>query len=378
MAILFENAVLLDPEAGVPRPGSLLVEGERIAAVVMGAPAVGPDVERRDLAGRALAPGFLDVHYHGALVFDAGLDDALRKAASLIRYGTTGYLATTLAWEHDALLSRVEALVSGLESAPKGSKPLGIHLEGPWIRAEAAGAQPGTGIRDFDRGEAEAVLSAGAGQIRMVTLAPEIQGADELLALLASRDIPAALGHSLADSECVAAAIERGAEHATHLFNAMGPMHHREPGLAGTALADDRLSVDLICDGAHVHPHIVKAAARALGERLILITDRIDPEPGADFGSGVLRRDGSALRLPDGRLAGSCLTLDCAIQNAIRFADLGAVDAVAACTLRPARLLGIEAERGSLRAGARADLVVLDHSLRVRETWLGGECVFEA
>jgi N-acetylglucosamine-6-phosphate deacetylase len=158
----------------------------------------------------------------------------------------------------------------------------------------------------------------------------------------------------------------------------MGPIHHREPGLAGTALADDRLSADLICDGAHVHPQMVRAAARALGERLILITDRVDPGPGADFGSGSLHDDGTALRLPDGRLAGSRLTLDRAIQNANRFADLGALDAVAACTLRPARLLGIEAERGSLRPGARADLVVLDRSLQVRETWLGGECVFEA
>jgi N-acetylglucosamine-6-phosphate deacetylase len=378
MALLFENAVLLDPDAGAPRPGSLLIEGERIEALATGGLAVGPDVERRDLGGQALAPGFLDVHYHGALVFDAGLDDALREAASLVRHGTTGYLATTVAWQHDALVSRVESWVSGLERAPKGAKPLGIHLEGPWIRAAAAGAQPSAGIRDFDRREAEAVLSAGAGQVRMITLAPEIRGADELLELLASRGIPAALGHSLADAATVTQAIERGARHATHLFNAMGPIHHREPGLAGTALADDRLSADLICDGAHVHPQMVRAAARALGERLILITDRVDPGPGADFGSGALHDDGTALRLPDGRLAGSRLTLDRAIQNATRFADLGALDAVAACTLRPACLLGIEAERGSLRPGARADLVVLDRSLQVRETWLGGECVFEA
>ena len=142
-------------------------------------------------------------------------------------------------------------------------------------------------------------------------------------------------------------------------------------------MADERLTADLICDGAHVHPHLLRAAARALGERLILITDRIDPGPGADFGSGALRDDGTALRLADGRLAGSRLTLDRAVQNAKRFAALGALEAISACTLRPARLLGIERERGTLRRGARADLVVLDAALRVRETWRGGECVFE-
>jgi N-acetylglucosamine-6-phosphate deacetylase len=143
------------------------------------------------------------------------------------------------------------------------------------------------------------------------------------------------------------------------------------------ALADDRLTADLICDGAHVHPQMVAIAARALGDRLILITDRLSPRPGGDFGSGGLTDDGVVLRLADGRLAGSRLTLDRAIQNANKFAEIRALDAVAACTLRPARLLGIESERGTLRHGARADLVVLDDALQVRETWLGGECVFQ-
>jgi N-acetylglucosamine-6-phosphate deacetylase len=209
MALLFENAVLLDPDAGAPRPGSLLIEGERIEARATGGLSVGTDVERRDLGGQALAPGFLDVHYHGALVFDAGLDDALREAASLVRHGTTGYLATTVAWQHDALVSRVESWVSGLERAPKGAKPLGIHLEGPWIRAAAAGAQPSAGIRDFDRREAEAVLSAGAGQVRMITLAPEIRGADELLELLArNRDA----GHRAGCASCDPSLQRHGAD----------------------------------------------------------------------------------------------------------------------------------------------------------------------
>jgi N-acetylglucosamine-6-phosphate deacetylase len=169
--------------------------------------------------------------------------------------------------------------------------------------------------------------------------------------------------------------------HVTHLFNGMASMHHREPGPAGLALTDDRLSCDLICDGAHVHPRMVRLAARAKGEGLMLITDRVElpAEPrSVSFGSGAVSDDGRALRLADGRLAGSSLTLDRAARNARAFGALDPVQAVAACSLRPARLLGIEAERGSLRPGARADLVVLGSQGQVLETWIAGERVYAA
>jgi N-acetylglucosamine-6-phosphate deacetylase len=162
----------------------------------------------------------------------------------------------------------------------------------------------------------------------------------------------------------------------------MGPLHHREPGLAGAALADARLTCDLICDGAHVHPTMVRAAARALGDRLVLITDRIEPTgrsgTALSFGSGPVSDDGVALRLPDGRLAGSCVTLEIALRNARRFAGLSLLEAVAACTLRPALRLGIECERGTLRPGARADFAVLDADGSLQSTWIGGQCVFRA
>jgi N-acetylglucosamine-6-phosphate deacetylase len=168
----------------------------------------------------------------------------------------------------------------------------------------------------------------------------------------------------------------------THLFNAMGEFHHRSPGLAAAALSDDRLSCDVICDGAHVHPRVVAVAARAKGDGLMLITDRVDPPAAsagaASFGSGEILGDGTAWRLEDGRLAGSGLSLDAALRNLVAFTGASSLEAVAACTLRPARVLGIEGERGSLRPGARADFAVLDDALRVRETWIAGRCVYSA
>jgi N-acetylglucosamine-6-phosphate deacetylase len=145
----------------------------------------------------------------------------------------------------------------------------------------------------------------------------------------------------------------------------------------GCALSDERLSFDLICDGVHVDPRVVKLAFRAQRDRLVLITDRVEPPPGTpSYGSGALADDGAAIRLPGGRLAGSSLTLDRAVRNACRYAGVPLLEAVAACTLRPARLLGLEAERGTLRRGARADLVLLDAGGQVLETWIAGECMY--
>lgn len=431
--VWLHNGVLLDPEAPASAEGALLVVDGRIAERRgAGAP---PDALCVDLAGRALAPGFLDLHYHGALVFgppdepEALAQRLARTAQRLLRDGVTGFLPTTVAWPAPELRARVAALARACEAA--GGSVLGLHLEGPWINPGAAGAQPRPGIRPFQAAEGAALLDCAESLVRMVTFAPEMEGAAALQAELARRGIVAALGHSLAQAEQVARAVAGGASHVTHLFNAMGGMHHRAPGLAGAALAEDRLSCDLICDGLHVDPQMVRLAARAKGGGLALITDRIELPAAASaasasaaasggFGSGALHDDGRAIWLraaadstgvagdatrapgnapaalnapaaaPDAasatapaaatpaKLAGSSLSMDRAVRNATAFGAMSRIEAIAAATLRPARILGIESQRGTLRPGARADFAILNSAGVPVETWLAGRRAWSA
>lgn len=387
--IWLDDAVLFDPEAPGPAPGSLLIEDGRIAARLEPGRPAPADAQRVALGGARLAPGLIDVHFHGAL--PAGTpDDAasalLAASASLARHGVTAFLATTVAWPADDLRERVERLVEALDRGSwPGAVPIGLHLEGPWIREAAAGAQPPDGIRPYDPREGAALFDRAGAALRLVTLAPELDGARALETELSRRGVRIALGHSLADAKAVAASVANGAQHVTHLFNAMGCTRHRTPagdarmdGFADVALGEPALGCDLIADGAHVHPDWLRLAARQKGDRTILISDRIDVSA-ADragwLGADRMRSDGVAWRLPDGRLAGSLLMLDDAIRNAEQWRVMSFHDAVAACTLRPARLLGIERERGTLRPGARADLVAFDADGSVAQTWIGGRPV---
>jgi N-acetylglucosamine-6-phosphate deacetylase len=389
------NLTLLDPEAAAPRRAAVVLESGLIGEVLTEDAERPTDAEAIDLEGRALAPGFLDLHFHGPLIFteSGDLRRALRQTGrDLVRSGTTGYLATTVAWDDTRLREFMTQSREEMTHAEDASaRLLGVHLEGPWISPEAAGAQPTPDIRPFSPKTDLGLLETGEGCLKMVTLAPEVEGAPLLLGALRERRIVAALGHSSANDAQnnadldakIDAAIDRGMTHATHIFNAMGPVHHREPGVAGRVLSDDRMTCDLICDGVHVHPAMVRIAARAKGEKLMLITDRVTPPAeaaewpaAASFGLGATYDDGTAIRLADGSLAGSNLTLDRALRNAQGFGAMSRLEAIAAVTLRPAKLLGIESERGTLRPKARADFAILDEGDQVCETWIAGERVW--
>lgn len=394
------NATLLDPEAGSPHVGRLLLEGGRIAAVLRDGQPAPADARTVDLAGAFVAPGFLDLHDHGTLVFppyDSARSALEAASVTLARHGTTAFLPTTVSLPADPLAQLVSGAGRAIEQGGfAGALPIGLHLEGPWISTAAAGAHAPPAIRAPAHDEIAQLLEGARGLVRMVTFAPETDGVDGLLTALTRARIVPAVGHTAATPDQMERAVAGGAHHVTHLFNAMSGLHHRTRGVAGFALADDRLTCDLICDGVHVHPDVVRVAARAKGDRLVLITDRVElPVPSrADDGPGTASvavngleaaffavdgLDGVAIRLRDGTLAGSRLTLDRAMQNFRAFAGTSLLAAVAACTLRPARVLGIESERGTLRPGARADLAILDADTgAVRETWIGGAAVYRA
>ena len=373
------GARLIDPDRNEVRDQTLLIEDGRIVDHVAPSAALAPDWRRVEQSGRLVAPGFIDVHFHGEL-FDAPparFGGALARASeSLPASGTTAWLATTMSWSDAELGPRVARLVDSIAAAPpSGAVCLGVHLEGPWLSETMPGAMAREAIRPFRAARDEAALDRAEGWLRMVTLAPEATGADALLDSLARRGVVASLGHSNASAAQIRAGIDRGLVHVTHLFNAMGPFHHRAPGVAGSVLALDRLSCDLIGDGHHVHPDVFRIAARALGDRLLLISDRVDFSA-ADAAVDPTRDPGAPLRLADGTIAGSQLGLDQAVRNAMQFSGMSLVEAVAAATIRPARLLGIERERGALWPGARADLAILDETGRLVETWIAGRKVY--
>ena len=214
-----------------------------------------------------------------------------------------------------------------------------------------------------------------------MTIAPDLPGALEVIAALVERGVIVSLGHTPATAEQATAAVDAGARWVTHLFNAMAPMHHREPGLAGVALSDERLHVGLIPDGIHVHPHVVTAAQRALGERLTIVTDAVAalgmPDGRHELGRTEVHVDDTGVRLADGTLAGSNLAMDQGVRNLVAFTGCSAAEAIHAASTAPAHLLG-DPTRGNLEAGARADLVVLTEDLHVVSTYVGGELVHDA
>ncbi len=313
-----------------------------------------------DVTGCTVAPGFIDLHVHGAGGHagqgpEADLDGV---ALALARGGVTAFLATAFA----APLPELRALVTGSRPT-RGARCLGVHLEGPWLSPAAAGAQPPAALRAPDVAEALALIADG--DVRLVTLAPELPGALELVSALVRRGVRVSLGHSTTSYDDAVLALAAGATGVTHCFNAMSQLSGRDPGLVGAALSRPGLVVEVIADGVHVHPGAVRAlfAARGAGG-VALVSDCVDGCAPA----GALVRDGDVLRLPDGTLAGSALTLADAVRHVVSW-GIGLEDALAMASTTPGAALGLDV---SLRPGARADVVVLDADLRVRHVLVGG------
>ncbi|ORV49257.1 N-acetylglucosamine-6-phosphate deacetylase [Mycolicibacter engbaekii] len=373
MTVIAAGAVVLGDR--VQRPGWLSVLDGRIAACGSGRPPTGPDFE---LGDQVVVPGFVDMHCHGgAGVSYAEAPD--RVAALHAAHGTTGGLASLVTAAPEALVTQVRLLAA---ATARGVVD-GIHLEGPWLSRLHCGAHDSGQLRGPTDAEVDTLLAAGDGAIAMVTLAPELPGAIATIGRLVEAGVVVAVGHTDADYELTQAAVDAGATVGTHLFNAMRALHHRQPGPVPALLDDPRVTVELIADGVHLHPGVIRHVVATAGpDRVALVTDAM---AAAGAGDGAFSLGGLAVDVADGvarlrdtaTIAGSTATMDRVFATALRL--LGADDAALAGAVRmtsatPARAIGLH-RAGVLATGRDADLVVLDRDWRVcrvmrRGAWL--------
>lgn len=335
-----------------------------------------------DLAGRTLMPGMIDVHLHGGNGFEVmspTFDDLDGMSRYYAERGTTSFLATTGPGNRGAILAALnnarEATIRGLN----GADLLGVHLEGPFLNPLRKGAMNTEDLRKPDLGEMQAYIDASGHTIKLVTLAPEIEGGYELVRYLADQGIVPSVGHSDATFAEVAQAVCLGSRHTTHHFNGMRPLHHREPGVAGAGLAIPELTTELIADGIHVHPAAVRLLFQAKTPmRVCVITDAVKYAgmPDGEYGESTVTGRKIHLTGTD-TLAGSSLTMIRALRNVLAYTGLPLETVVPAFTLVPAREGGADERKGSLAPGKDADFLILEDGLEIKSTYVRGKPVFE-
>jgi N-acetylglucosamine-6-phosphate deacetylase len=336
-----------------------------------------------DFGERTIAPAYIDMHIHGGAGHDvmrADADGLARFERSLASHGVGAYFPTTVTAPLDATLAALENLADIIEAASSRevsnrAVPLGIHLEGPFISHARRGVHPPANLVPPTIAIFERFWQAARGHIAIMTIAPELDGAIEVIEQAARRGVCVSLGHSDASLEDARAGARAGARHATHTFNAMRPLNHRDPGILGEVLTNAHLSADIIADGIHLDPAIVEIFLKAKGtENAILITDAISATDMPDGrymlgGIEVEVKDGKCLA--DGKLAGSVLTMDQAVRNVMQFAGWDLQQSVRLASENPARVTELKT-RGRIEPGARADFVILNSTGKVMKTVIGG------
>lgn len=378
-----EGAVVLPDR--VVEHGLVAVDGGRIAGVwdlnASPRPEGPTESNTTRLETGYISPGFIDIHIHGG----GGGDfmDADPEAVAAIteahgRHGTTGMLCTTLTASEEDIIKAIRAA----KAAPRrGARIIGFHVEGPFINIKLKGAQNGEFVRVGTTAEVDRIMAEGRpGDVWHFTIAPDIPGHLDVIRHMAAKGAVVSAGHTEATYDQMAAAAEAGVRHATHLYNAMRGLHHREPGTVGAALTLPNMTVELIADGFHIHPASLKVAVAARGaDRVILVSDamRATGLPDGQYSLGVLPvwvKDGQC-RLADGTIASSVLTMNKAVKNMVELVGVSLPAAVAMASLNVARLYGLP--KGAVAPGLDADLVLLDTDLNVLETIVGGETVYK-
>ncbi len=372
------NATLVDADG--LRPGAIVVADGRIMAV---GPQALPQGEVRDLAGAIVCPGFIDVHTHGGGGFALHTTDPTEiraYAAWAPTTGVTAFLAGVVGVPAGPPLAQLAAVRAAAEAPGPGATILGAHLEGPYISPLRRGAHPKSWLRTPEPAETEQILALTGRWLRLVTLAPELPGAEALTRRLVAAGVTVSVGHTDATYDQVRAALPWGFTHATHCCNAMRPLGHREPGPLGAIFEAAQVQGELIADGVHVHPAMLRIVIGALGaERTVLVSDALRgaglPAGSFEFAGQTVQIVGGAARLPDGTLSGSILTLDLALRNLVHDLAVPLPDAVAMLTRNPARAAGIADQKGLLRPGFDADLLIFDAALRLQATYCRGRRV---
>ena len=332
-----------------------------------------------DFADDICSPGFVDMHIHGAFgkdTMDGDIEAIKTMSEFVVQHGTTSFLPTTMTASSAAVRQSLEAVHACMKDEMPGAQPLGVHLEGPFINPAAKGAQIESEIKYPAVGEFEEMCGPNMSVAKTITLAPEREGAEALIRFLSDKGIVPIIGHTKATYQQAKESFDWGVRHATHMYNAMTPLHHREPGVVGALLEDDRVTVELIADLIHVHPAVIKVTLAAKGaQHIALVTDAMSAaglEAGTYQlgGQDVFMKDGEA-RLADGTLAGSVLTQDKALQN-LASQGVALEDILEMLTATPARIISEDHRKGTIAVGMDADLIILTEALQVKAVFIAG------
>lgn len=371
---------------GRPRPGAppvFSIKKENAQKCCCSEPC-DQDCVKIDAEGLFIAPGFIDMHIHGGNGYETldGSSKSIREIAAFhVKGGTTSFLAT-VAPAPKSKLEKALSIINALTMRNSdGAQLIGAHMEGPYINSARSGAINPSYLRDVNIKEMVEFISLCEGSLKMVTVAPELPGCTEMIQMLAQEGIIVAAGHSEATYEIALSSFKAGVKHAIHLFNASAPLHHREPGLVGAVLANKEINAEIIADGHHLHPSMLKLLGSVKGNRgLTLATDAISaagmPDGEYTFNGRKVSMEGKKITLPNGTMAGSSLTMIEAVKNMVKMAEIPLHEAIRMASLNPARLLGKESVKGALAPGMDADIVLLDKDLNVKMTMVNGEVVF--
>ncbi|WP_055669409.1 N-acetylglucosamine-6-phosphate deacetylase [Desnuesiella massiliensis] len=359
--------------------GSILIENGKIKAIN---PITHDDNDIIDAEGSYVSPGFIDVHIHGAGGYDTmdGTYDALNHISkSISKHGTTSFLPTTMTCAIDDIRKSIEAIAKAKEIGTEGANVLGAHLEGPFINPEMIGAQNPKYVENPSIETFKSMVGEHIDAITSITLAPEVEGAKELISYLKENNITVSMGHTKATYNEAIEGVKCGVCHSTHLFNAMTGLHHREAGVVG-AIFDSEITTETISDGIHISYPSLRIAYKQKGtDKVLLVTDAMMACSMPDGmyslgGQDVVVKEGAA-RLANGALAGSVLTLDAAVRNVVKNSNYPLYEVVKMATLNPARLCKVENRKGSIKEGFDADLLIFDEDITIKKVIINGKVI---